>query len=255
MELEMEISGALGDHSYVCARHFLPSDIVVHPNVCRLTSNAVPSVFSNYSTNLPRQFFKRVCQTARSIVSIEDPNELIHEDIQEQIEYDEELQNSDGYCQEVTIYESEVSEEPTPSRGNFQNSTARSEASHLDEYEIKMVPDVADSSQMSRAVFVISRGTNTKLKYTGVSNTKLTRNKLRKRLRLMETRYRNTRKKLAELENKHSLYNLDSLERDAERNNEEAVFLLDMLRSYNAFEDTRKEILTARKSADKTVLS
>lgn len=252
MELEMEIAGALGDHSYVCARHFLPSDIVVHPNVCRLTANAVPSVFSNYSTNLPRQFFKKVCQTARSIVSVEDPNKLICEDVQEPIENDE-SRSPEECVQEITVYEPvEVHDAlPVNTREIHQNTTTpRIDSSSSLEYENRIAIDYAESSQESRAVFVVSRGTNTKVKYTGVSNNKLIKNKLRKKFRLMETRYHNVKKKLTELENKHALYNLDSLERDAENNNEEAIFLLDMLRSYTAFEDTKKEILSSMKNTN-----
>ncbi|XP_065202074.1 uncharacterized protein LOC135832631 [Planococcus citri] len=244
MELEMEISSALGDHSYVCARHFLPEDIVVHPNVCRLTSNAVPSIFSNYSTDLPRQFFKKVCQTARSIVSIEeDPLSLIREET-ERNEYDEELQDSINYFQEV-VYEPIVISEDVNIRGIPEFCTTGIDGSSSIDYE-----SISENPDMSRPVYVVSRGTNTKIKYTGVSNTKLIKNKLRKKLRLMESRYKNVKKRLTELENKHVLYNLESLEKDAENDNEEAKFILEMLRSYNAFEDTRKEILTSQKAAN-----
>lgn len=237
MELEMEITNALGDHSYVCARHFKPNDIIVHPNVCRLTANAVPSIFSNYSTDLPRQFFKKVCQTARSLITVDDSGMLFNQNSDDQVELVGERGNT--YLQDVVTLCMTVEEEDIEKDTNPEHFDSGSQENGESEFS------PADFSQSSRAYYVVNRGTNTKLKYTGVSNTKLGKNKMRKKLRLLETRCKNMKRKINDLENKQKLYNIEALERDAENNNEEALFLLDMLRSYTTFEKTREEILTA----------
>lgn len=236
MELEMEITNILGDHSYVCARHFQPEDIIVHPNVCRLTANAVPSIFNDYPTELPRQFFKKICQTARSIGP--DSGILNADNAVEQTDSDNGFDNC--VLQEVTIYEP------------YEEDSVRTEVINVppahESYLSHSSELLGDGcSQSGRSYLVVSRGTNTKLKYTGLSNAGLRQNKVKKKLRLLQLRYKNLKDKLIEIETKHRLYNISSLEKDAENNNEEALFLLEMLRSYTIFEKTRKEILTSQK--------
>lgn len=211
MELQIKISNILGDHSYVCARHFLPEDIIVHPNLCRLTTNAVPSVFKNYPTELPRQFFKKICQTADDISSDCNITEL--DSISLQPDSDD---SQHDYVQEVTIY------------------------------------DPAVGLTESESNILQPRGSSTKLK--SVSNSRSSKNILRRKFRSLQARYEQLRSQFLEAENKLKLYNIDSLERDAADNNEEAIFLLEMLRSYTIFERTRQEILSSRENEWREVI-
>lgn len=227
----MEIANILGDHSYVCARHFQLEDIIVHPSVCRLTPNAVPSVFNNYPTELPRQFFKKICQAAQS-TSPEFRIMDVDSKLQRTKVFDD---STDRYLQEVTIYESYNEE-------SFKPVAYETDPSHS-----SIINDVCVESR--RSYLVVNKGTNTRLKCTGISNGKLQHNKLRKKLRLLQLRYKNIRDRLSEIEAKHKLYNISSLEKDAENKNEEAIFLLEMLRSYTLFENTRNEILASRKNS------
>ncbi len=199
--------------------HFLPRDIIVHPHVCRLTPNAVPSVFKNYATELPRQFFKKMCQFA-----IDTPPaipESADSDVTEQYAYaDIELSNTE----ENLLKAEEISEFSPPDVF----------AAYIDKTN-----DSNDTSAETETCYYQSKGRKQKFKSRG----KLTK----KKYLLLESRCESLKKRISQLESKIDLYNIDSLERDAENNNQEALFLLDMLRSYTDFEKTRAEILTVRK--------
>lgn len=239
MELEMDISNLIGDHSYVCARHFRPGDIVVHPNVCRLTANAVPSVFKNYPTELPRQFFKKICQTAQNI---SDDSTSALKELNEQNEFDN--VSDDSNLQEIMVYESD---------GAVDDNLLKTEvisistSSNVNTHTINSTDDVDDIIDIGTPedceYYIVKGSTNTKLKTACSSKPNLTRNKLKKKIRSLELRYKNLQTRFNELENKHKLYNISFIERDAENKNEEAIFLLDMLKSYVMFEKTREEML------------
>lgn len=220
----MEISGVLGDHSYVCARHFRPEDIIVHPQVCRLTANAVPSIFRTYPISLPRQFFKKICQTAATV----------HEEVASSNDL-----NTEGCCETVLSDTAEADAVDDSAQGQLI-SILSSPSRVLSEDE-----EIVVSDSQSQAESENERPNSTAAtKFSRLSNPSMTKAKMRQRLRTLELRHRRMSSELAVLQSKLDLYNIATLERDAANNNEEASFLLDMLRTYTEFEKTRKEILS-----------
>lgn len=214
----MEVSEILGDHSYVCARHFRPEDIIVHPHVCRLNANAVPSVFRNYPINLPRQFFKKICQTAAAV--------------------HEEVVNSNEVCETVL---SDSADTNSLDDSTEQLVSILSPPSKLVSEDEEIV--VSDSH--SQAESEDERpSSSAAAKFPRIANPSITKAKLRQRLHTLELRHRQMGIKLEALQSKLDLYNIGTLEKDAANQNEEAKFLLDMLRTYTEFEKTRKEILS-----------
>lgn len=217
MELEMEVSSILGDHSYVCARHFRPEDIVMYPNVCRLSASAVPSVFKNFPMNLPPQFFKKICQTVVAVDSSKSPvgcDASVEPSCEVIIDEASAPDPLDDCAQRQLISIGPLSEDDDEAATRSHSSPGESES---DEDRSKLFASAV--SGMSKA-------------------------KMRKRLRTLELQYRRIRKKVEELEAKLERYNIGTLERDAAEQNEEAAFLLDMLRTYTEFEKTRKAILS-----------
>lgn len=221
----MEISGVLGDHSYVCARHFRPEDIIVHPNVCRLTANAVPSIFRNYPINLPRQFFKKICQTAATMK--EEPAKSDDMKVEE--------------CCEMALSDAIAVDELDSSAQEHLNSILSSPSRALLEDEEIFVSDSQSQTESGDEY----QNSSAAPKFSSLSNPSMSTAKMRKRLRTLELQHRQMSRKVEELQSKLDLYNISALERDAANNNEEASFLLDMLRTYAEFEKTRNEILSS----------
>lgn len=204
--MEMDLANTLGDHSFVCAKHFQPEDVVMRNNTGRLSTTAVPSVFSNYPLQMPSHFFKTIYQTANDIVGLGE----------------EEGQNEGIYVADVD-----------PFQLNEMIRLPMSNTRH-----------VTDSLSTTHQ-------TTPSRNYTK-SKSVILADGYKKKLQIVEARCRQLETRLDILEKKLKLYNINVLERDAENNNEEASFLLNMLKSYTVFENTRKEILTPQK--DETII-
>jgi hypothetical protein len=173
-----------------------------------LAANAVPSVFKDYPVELPRQFFKKICQIADDACPDDcGITELDCVSLQPDLEDDISTRQIVECVEELTAYSIPLlPETPPPERVSNVHQPQPSRRPH--------------------------------------NNSK--KNKLsRKKFRALQTKYRQLRNRLLETENKLKMYNIERVEKDAAERNDEAIFLLEMLRSYTIFEKTREEILTS----------